>query len=126
MKKLMSITVIILLTISFLVVGNTNADAMNNESAALLTAGIVLFGIPVMSAMAHRGFYPEPAYSYARPPRYVEKTKIIYVQPKSKKQRRQWAKPYKRGYRQEWKRLQYRRGTRDARHDYRRGRGYDN
>ena len=46
MKKLMSITVIMMLTVSFLVIGNTNADAMNNESAALLTAGIVLLVYP--------------------------------------------------------------------------------
>ena len=125
MKKLISITVIMMLAVSFLVAGNTNADAMNNESAALLTAGIVLFGIPLMGAIAHGGTYPEPAYAYSGPPRYVEKTKIIYVQPGYKKHRRHWARPHKRGYRQEWKRLQYRRGMRDARHDYRRGRDYD-
>ena len=125
MKKLMSITVIMMLTVSFLVVGNTNADAMNNESAALLTAGIVLLGMPVMNALAHGGTYPEPAYSYASPPRYVEKTRIIYVQPKHKKHRRHLSKAYKRGYRQEWKRQQYRRGVSDARHEYRRGRDYD-
>jgi hypothetical protein len=125
MKKLMSITVIMMLTVTLLVVGNTNADAMNNESAALLTAGIVLLGIPVMNAIAHRGTYPESAYSYASPPRYTEKTKIIYVQPKYKRHRRHWGKSYERGYRQEWKRLQYRRGMRDARHDYRRSRDYD-
>jgi len=125
MKKLMSITVVMMLTVTLLVVGNTNADAMNNESAALLTAGIVLFGIPVMNAIAQGGTYPEPAYSYASPPRYIEKTKIIYVQPKYKKHRRHWGKAYERGYRQEWKRQQYRRGMRDARHDNRRGRDYD-
>ena len=125
MKKLISITVVLMLTVSFLVVGSTNADAMNNESAALLTAGIVLLGMPVMNAIAHGGTYPEPAYSYASPPRYVEKTKIIYVQPQYRKQHRRWAKPYERGYRKEWKRIQYRRGMRDARHDYRRGRDYD-
>ncbi len=122
MKKLMSIMVIMILTVSFLVVGNTNANAMNNESAALLTAGIVLLGIPVMNAMVHRGTYPEPAYSYARPPRYIEKTKIIYVQPKHRKH---FAKAYERGYRKEWRRQQFRRGMRDARHDYRRGHNYD-
>ena len=39
MKKLMSIMVIIILTVSFLAIGNTDADAMNNESAAMLSAG---------------------------------------------------------------------------------------
>jgi hypothetical protein len=124
MKKLMSITVIMVLTVSFLVIGTNNADAMNNESAAMLTAGIVLLGIPVMNAIAHGGTYTEPAYSYASSPRYIEKTKIIYVQPKYKKHRRHWATSYKRGYRQEWKRQQYRKGMRDARHDYRSGRDY--
>ena len=125
MKKLMSITVIMMLTVSFLIVGSTKADAMNNESAALLTAGIVLLGIPVMNAIAPRGTYTEPAYTYAGPPRYIERTQIIYVQPKHKKHRRRWAKSYQRGYRKEWKQQQYRRGTRDARHDYRRDRDYD-
>lgn len=125
MKKIMSITVIIVLMVSFLVMGSSKADAMNNESAALLTAGIVLLGIPVMNAMAHGGTYPEPAHSYAGPPRYIEKTKIIYVQPKYRKHHRNWEKYYERGYRREWKRLEARKGRRDARHDYRRGRGYD-
>lgn len=125
MKKIMSITVIMILTVSFLALGNTNADAMNNESAALLTAGIVLLGIPVMHAIARGGAYPEPAYAYAGPPRYIERTKIIYVQPKYQRRHRHWANSYERGYRQEWKQLQYRRGMRDARHDYCRGREYD-
>ena len=125
MKKLMTITVIMMLTVSFLAIGAKNADAMNNESAALLTAGIILLGIPVMNAIANEGTYTEPAYYYDRPPRYIEKTKVVYVQPKYKKHRRQWARPYKRAYRQEWKRQQYRRGMRDARQDYRRGRDYD-
>ncbi len=124
MKKLMSIMVIIILTVSFLVVGAVKADARNNESAALLTAGLVLLSIPVMHAIAHSGPYGEPAYSYD-PPQYVERTKIIYVQPKHKKYRRHWKKSYKRGYRQEWKRQEYRRGKRDARRDYRRERDYD-
>ncbi|MEN8265302.1 MAG: hypothetical protein ABFR82_17790 [Nitrospirota bacterium] len=125
MKKLMSIMVIIILTVSFLVVGTKDADARNNESAALLTAGLVLLSIPVMHAIAHSGPYGEPAYSYADPPRYIERTKIIYVQPKYKKHRRHWRKSYRRGYRKEWKRLQYRRGMRDARRDYRWERDYD-
>ncbi len=125
MKKLMTIMVIIILTVSFLVVSNTKADAMNNESAAMLTAGIVLFGIPVINALAHGGTYSEPAYSHAGPPRYIERTKVIYVQPKHKKHRRHWRKAYRRGYRQEWKQQEYRRGRHDARRDHRWERGYD-
>ena len=125
MKKLMTIMVIIILTVSFLVVSNTDADAMNNESAAMLTAGIILFGIPVMNALANGGNYQEPAYSNAGPPRYIERTKVIYVQSKHKKHRRHWRKAYRRGYRQEQKRQEYRRGHRDARRDYRWERDYD-
>ncbi len=125
MKKLMSIMVIIILTVSFLVVGTNYADARNNKSAAMLTAGLVLLSIPVMHAIAHSGPYGAPAYSYDDPPRYIERTKIIYVQPKYKKHRRHWRKDYRRGYRQEWKQQEYRRGKRDARRDYRRDRDYD-
>lgn len=125
MKKLMSIIVIMMLTVSFLLVGNTKADAMNNESAALLTAGIVLLGVPVMHAIAHGGASPEPVYVHAGPPRYIEKTKVVYVQPKYKKHRRYRVKDYERGYRQEWKRQQHWEGRRDARRDYRRDRRYD-
>ncbi len=114
-----------MLTITFLVIGNTRASAMNNESAALLTAGIVLLGIPVMHAIAHGGGYPESAYSYAGPPRYIEKTKVIYVQPRHKKHRKHWKRSYERGYRREWKRQEYRRGMRDAHRDYRRDHYYD-
>ena len=125
MKKLMTITVIIMLTVTFLAVGSTRADAMNNESAAMLTAGLVLLGLPVMHAIAQGGAYAEPAYAYAGPPRHIEKTRIIYVQPKHKKHRRHWKKAYRRGYRQGWKRMEYRRGMRDARRDYRRDLDYD-
>lgn len=125
MKKLLSITLIMMVTVSFLVVGSTNADAMNNESAALLTAGIILLSIPVMNAVVHGGTYPEPVYSHAGPPRYIEKTHVVYVHSKNARHPGQRVTPYKRGYRQEWKRLQRERGKRDARRDYRRGRDYD-
>lgn len=124
MKKFISITIVMMFTVGLVAIGSTNADAMNNEAAALLTAGIVLFSIPVMSAIAQGGTYAEPAYAYTRAPRHIEKTKIIYVQARHKKHRRDWARPYERGYRKEWKRLQYRRGLHDARHDFRRGRDY--
>jgi hypothetical protein len=125
MKKLMTIMVIIILTVSFLVVSNTKADAMNNESAAMLTAGIVLFGMPVINSLVNGGTYREPAYTYAGPPRIIERTKVIYVQPKHKKHRRHWRKAYRRGYRQEWKRQEYRSGRHDARRDHRWERDYD-
>jgi hypothetical protein len=125
MKKLILITLIMMVTVSFLVAGSTNADAMNNESAALLTAGIVLLSIPVMNAVVHGGTSPEPVYSHAGPPRYIEKTHVVYVQSKNTRHPGRRITSYKRGYRQEWKRLQHERGKRDARRDYRRDRHYD-
>jgi len=119
MKKLLSITLIMMLAVAFLAVGSTNANAMNNESAALLTAGIVLLGVPVMQAIASGGAYPQPVYAQAGPPRVVERTNIVYVQPKRERHCRQWTRPYERGYRHEWKRMQHRRGMHDARRDYR-------
>lgn len=120
MKKFITITVIFMLAVSFLLAGNTKAEAMNNESAALLTAGIVLLGVPVMRAIAREVTYPQPAYVYAAPPpRYIERTKIIYVQPRHKKHHRHWPRGYARGYRDEWNFLEYRRGRHDAREDYR-------
>jgi hypothetical protein len=134
MKKIISIALVFMLTISFLVVGKTRADAMNNESAALLTAGIVLLGIPVMQAIARETTYPERVYAPAYPvqyrhayppPRYIERTKIIYVQPKYKGHHRHRGRAYERGYRHEMRHLEYRSGRHDARHDYRRYRDYD-
>jgi hypothetical protein len=125
MKKILSITLIMMVTVSFLVVGSTNADAMNNESAALLTAGIVLLSIPVVSAIARGGTYAEPAYSHAGRSWYVEKTHVVYVQTKNKRHPGQLAKSHKRGYRRDWKRIQHERGRRDARRDERRDRGHN-
>jgi hypothetical protein len=118
MKKLISITLIMMLTVALLTIGSTKADAMDNESAALLTAGIFLLGVPVMYAIAHSGHHPEPAYAHAGPPRYIERTRAVYGQPIYQKYRshRYWASPYQRGYRQEHREVRH-----VARRDYRRG-----
>jgi hypothetical protein len=124
MKKLISITLIMMLTIAFLTIGSTRADAMDNESAALLTAGIVLLSLPVIYAIANSGPYHEPAYYHAGPPRYIERTRVIHAQPRYEKYRGHgnWAQPYKEGYRQEWNQQDHRGVSRDAHRDYRRGR----
>ncbi|RJQ56492.1 MAG: hypothetical protein C4526_01585 [Nitrospiraceae bacterium] len=134
MKKLISIMVIALLAAGFLVAGNNRAEAMNNESAAMLTAGIVLFGKPVMNAIAREIVYPGQHEAYAYPAHYrygppsrgyVESTKIIYVEPRHKIHRhRGWA--YRKGYRDGWCRHEYLQGRDDSRRDHRHYRGDGN
>lgn len=115
-----------MLTVAFLTIGSTRADAMDNDSAALLTAGIVLLSVPVIYAIANSGPHYEPAYHHAGPPRYIERTRVIHVQPRYQKYRGHgnWARSYKQGYRQEWKQQEHRRTSRDARRDNRGGREY--
>ena len=119
MKKLISIVVILMVAVAFLVVGNTKAEAMNNESAAVLTAGMVLLGIPVMHAIAMEAAHHDRAYGHAyAPPRYIERTKIVYVDPRHKRMQRhrmkeQW------GTRHGWDRHQYGPGHKDSRRDSR-------
>jgi len=126
MKKLISIMLIMILTVAFLTIGSTKADAMDNDSAALLTAGIVLLSVPVIYAIANSGRHHEPAYYHAGPPRYTERTRVIYSQPRYENYcgHGNWARPYTRSYRQDWKRHEYRRVSRDAHRDYRGGREY--
>jgi len=126
MKKLISITLIMLLTIAFLTIGSTKADAMDNESAALLTAGIVLLSVPVMYAIANSGPHHEPAYHHAGPPRYIEKTRVIHGQSRYEKYRghSNWARRDTRSYRQEWRHQEHREARHDTRRDYRSGHEY--
>jgi len=82
MKKLLSITLVVFLSGGFLLTENKKAEAMNNESAALLTAGLVLIGAPIIHAIAHNDHRPAPVY-YNRPHRhYREKTVIVYEAPR--------------------------------------------
>lgn len=129
MKKTLTIALIALLAVTFLFAGTEKAEAMNNESAALLTAGLVLFGKPVMNAIAQEVMYPGREYAPAYPAyygdrhqhtRYIERTKIIYVQPRHHKLHRHKDRGYERGYRDEWCRHDYKQGRHDARRDYRR------
>lgn len=98
MKKLMLLMLVMMLTAGFLVMGSKNADAMNNESAAMLTAGIILLGIPVMNAITRERACAEPAHYRPGPPRHIEKIKVIYVQPEHRRHGRHWVRPYRRGY----------------------------
>jgi len=135
MKKIITITLIVLLAATFLIAGNERAEAMNNESAALLTAGLVLFGQPVVKAVAREIMYPGGYYEPAYPAhyrdrhehtRYIERTKVIYVEPRHQRlhRHRDWA--YERGHRDEWCRHDYKKGRHYARRDYRYYRDDDN
>lgn len=126
MKKLVTVTLVLLLAVGFLVVGNNRAEAMNNESAAVLAGTIAIFGLPVMHAIAQEIMYPGPGYASAYPAhyrpaypsRYIERTKVIYVEPRYQIHRhRGWA--YERGYHDGWCRHDDHKGRADARRDHR-------
>jgi hypothetical protein len=101
MKKLISISLSLVLAGGLLLTDNTKAEAMNNESAALLTASIVLLGIPVVHAITHD--YGRPANVYTAP--YPVHTTVVYTAPR-----------YERHHRHDWKRSHgYGRGWREHR-----------
>ena len=83
MKKLISISLVLVLAGGLFLAGNSKAEAMNNESAALLTASLVLFGLPVISAIAHDHYGPPPVYAdaYYYDSHPVE-TRVIYRAPR--------------------------------------------
>ena len=119
--------VVLAMVVSFLfsAVGVKKAEAMNNESAALLAGAIALFGQPVLHAIAGEVFYPEPVKVYRERPR-----KIIYKKVYVIKHERDDdcygpcyspRNAYEKGWCDEWRRLErrdYRRGRRDARRYY--------
>lgn len=82
MKAIKIISVITIVIVTFVTVaGIENANAMNNESAAMLAGAIAVFGRPVLNAVAGTLFYP-PAYYYAPPARtyYAPvRTRVIRV-----------------------------------------------
>jgi hypothetical protein len=84
MKKFLSITLAVFLAGGFLLTENKKAEAMNNESAALLTAGLVLIGAPIIHAITHDHHRPAPVYS--RPHKYQKvKTTVVYTAPRYEK-----------------------------------------
>lgn len=113
MKKLITIMVAIIVAAAFLAAGSTRAEAMHNESAVALTAGMVLLGIPVLHAIAHEAAHHDRAYGYVAPPRYIERTKVVYVAPKHKRIHRH--RDHDRG----WDRHYDGRGQRDSHRDAR-------
>jgi hypothetical protein len=107
MKRFLTMLMIAVVMCSFLLVGNTKADAMNPEAAALLAGGIVLFGASILNAATRGAYYPAPGYYDPYPAYYYPaRTEVIYSYPRYPRYYRQNCNVYERG----WREPQYRRG----------------
>ncbi|RMG04238.1 MAG: hypothetical protein D6726_03840 [Nitrospirae bacterium] len=119
MKKVVIITLLAVALVSVTFATPDDASAMNNESAALLTAGIVLLGIPIMNAIAQESQPHHERVYYNAPERVVYKKVYIYEEAPGWRKHRRHA--YRRGWRDEWRYLErrdYERGRRDAWREY--------
>lgn len=114
MKKVITIILIVIVSAGFLVAGSTRAEAMDNEAAAVLTAGMFLMGIPIMHAIVRDAVHHGHAYS---PPRYIERTKIVYAEPRHYRKHRHGHRDHDRDCRHEGDRHKHRRGHKDAHRD---------
>jgi hypothetical protein len=106
MKKIGGAVVILAVICGFLLLGSNRAEAMNNESAALLAGAVVLFAPPVIQAMTGGYAYAAavPRFAY-----YPARTEVVVID---------------RGQHRYEREREYWRGRRDQRrHDYRRSRG---
>lgn len=121
MKKVMLSVVIVVFAAGFFVSGG-EAEAMNNESAAMLAGAIAIFGRPVLQAVAGEIFPPAPAPAviYTELPPYPAPAKV-----KRHNHRKYYRycdgrdeSAYERGWCEEWEKLEYRRGREDARESY--------
>ncbi|MCL5024335.1 MAG: hypothetical protein M1497_13415 [Nitrospirae bacterium] len=122
MRKIVITGLALALVCGFLFVGTPGAEAMNNESAAMLAGAIAVFGPPVLSAMTGNGFYREPVYSGAYyAPAYPVRTEVIYVSPGYRRHCGPAGHAYERGWRGEWRRHDYERGREHAGRYYRYG-----
>lgn len=131
MKKVISIVLAVALAGSFLLIDTKKAEAMNNESAAMLAGAIAIFGKPVLQTVAREIMPASPAYaeyygdSYPRHTRVTER-EVIYVKP----DRYYYydypprSRAYERGWRDE-RRHDYWRGRHDARWEHRHDRHCD-
>ncbi len=119
MKKILTVTVLTLSLVGATFMVPDDARAMNNESAALLTAGIVLLGIPIMNAIAQESQPHHERVYYNTPERVVYKK--VYVYQEAPRWHRHRSHAYRRGWRDEWRYLErrdYERGRRDAWQEY--------
>jgi len=130
MKKLITISMLLMLACSFLFIENTKAEAMNNESAAMLAGAIALFGRPVLNAISREVFYPAPYYdssyygdSYysnyypGYSTYYPARTRIIYTSPGYSRHYRHGRDSYERGWYEDRER-EYPRGYYNNRRGY--------
>ncbi|MEW5743915.1 MAG: hypothetical protein AB1805_00555 [Nitrospirota bacterium] len=120
MKTIVSFILVAVLACGFLFMGSAEAEAMNNESAAMLAGAIAIFGKPMLQAVVREISPAQPAYA-ASYPSYTETREIIYVtddRPHHKHYRHR-NKAYERGWRDEWRERAYERGRADARKRYR-------
>ncbi len=110
MKKAGGVLIILTVICGFLLLGSQRAEAMNNESAALLAGTVVLFAPPVIQAMTGGFAYPAPAPRFAYyPPYYRDRPEVVIIDV---------------GHRRYGRERAYWRGRRDERRrDYRRWRG---
>jgi hypothetical protein len=117
MKKLLSISLVLILSGGLFLTESKKAEAMNNESTALLTASLVLFGIPIVSAITHDHYRPAPVYAGVYyDDSYPVQTRIIYRTPRY--ERHYWGRGQ--GYERGW------RGPREYERDRDHERGNDN
>ncbi len=130
MKRMVTITIIFLLTVSFVVAGSKRAEAMHNDGTPVLAGLTIVFGQPFVNTVAREIVYAGPAYAPAYPAhyrhaypatRYIERTKIIYAKPRHFMHRhRGWDRGWDHGkrYRDEWRRHEYRHDRDDTARDY--------
>ena len=123
MKKLLSISLALILAGGFLMAENTKAEAMNEEAA--LVAGAILLGPPFIWAMTHAPYYgPAPVYGGAYYGNsYPIQNRVIYRAPRYGGYYggyRGRGYGYERGWRERRDHREYRRG-----HDNDRGRYSD-
>jgi hypothetical protein len=127
MKKMITITVVFLLAVSFLVAGSTRAEAAHNGAPQVLAGLTIVFGQPFVNAVAREVVYAGPGYAPAYPvhyrhaypsTRYIERTRIIHGKP-GHFMHRDTGRDHGKRHRDEWRRHENRhdRGD-DARRDH--------
>jgi hypothetical protein len=118
-KKMILTGLVLVLTCGFLLTDTHRAQAMNNESAAMLAGAIVLFGGPILHAMTSDAYRPAPAYVESPPVSYyTTRTEIIYERPVYRAYRKPFRGAYGRGWRDERAGYYRGRGREDARRSF--------
>lgn len=99
MKKLLAVGLVVVLACSFVLIGKGNAEAMNNEAAAMLAGAIAIFGGAAIHAATADAYYPEPVYVESYPVTYHrERTIIVNEYPRYRSVHRPYRDAYERGH----------------------------